>query len=279
MDYAGLFPPAEQPMDRAVTEYASYLGGPNRFALGRFIIPVSRLGELVKASSHLQIEKEWRVSAIAGMDAHREAGLCEAFNDAQAGRFVIDALEMKAASPRAIESSIEAMPDEFTAYYEIPLSDPSGFLAVLRCSRGRAKIRCGGVTTDSFPGTAEIASFLKLAAASTVPFKATAGLHHPLRSIHSLSYDENGASGWMHGFLNLTLASAFVREGMAEDEAGDLLNETRFGAFRFEPDAVQWRDWKLGSAHLAATRVGFLTSIGSCSFREPIEDLEGLGLL
>jgi hypothetical protein len=45
IDYAGLYPPAKLPMDRAVDSYATYLRSPEAWMLGRFICPVSRLEE------------------------------------------------------------------------------------------------------------------------------------------------------------------------------------------------------------------------------------------
>ena len=43
-----------------------------------------------------------------------------------------------------------------------------------------------------------------------VPFKATAGLHHPLRADYPLSYETN-APHVMFGYLNLFLAAGFMR--------------------------------------------------------------------
>lgn len=280
IDYAGLFPPAQESMESAAAKYASYLGGPWAFALGRFIVPVARLGELAQNASKLTIEKPWRLSALAGADLDRDLHLVEAFNDEHAGRFVIDGLEIKPEKPASIESALELIPPEVTAYYELPLlPEPSPFLAALRGSAGRAKIRMGGVLENAFPTALVVAAFLKLAAASSVSFKATAGLHHPLHGRYPLTCEPGATQGPMHGFLNLVITAALVREGMEEHEACDLLNETGLEAFRFEPDAIAWRDWKLGSAHLASTRTCFFTSIGSCSFAEPMEGLRALGLL
>ena len=46
VDYAGLFPPAQLPLEKAVREYAVHLGGAEAWMLGRFIIPAQRLEEL-----------------------------------------------------------------------------------------------------------------------------------------------------------------------------------------------------------------------------------------
>ncbi len=54
-----------------------------------------------------------------------------------------------------------------------------------------AKIRTGGLTPGAIPPAEPIAAFLEEAAARRLPFKATAGLHHPVRSLHPLTYAPN----------------------------------------------------------------------------------------
>ena len=45
VDYAGLFPPAQLPLDQAIRNYARYRQEADAWMLGRFVIPVSRLLE------------------------------------------------------------------------------------------------------------------------------------------------------------------------------------------------------------------------------------------
>jgi hypothetical protein len=279
-DYAGLFPPSAEAMESAAANYASYLRGEWSFAAARLVVPTRRLAELATAAEGITIEKEWRLSALVGPEFESELCFIETFNDAQAGRFVVDTVEFKPADTGSIEAILGLAPEEITVYCETPVHrEPSCLFSALRGSRGRAKLRMGGIEEGAFPKAADVAAFLKLAAASAVPFKATAGLHHPLRSRHPVTYEPDAPETWMYGFLNLVLASALIREGMEEDEACELLSETSIAAFSFEPDAIAWRDWTLGSAHLATTRATFLVSIGSCSFREPLSGLATLGLL
>ena len=42
-----------------------------------------------------------------------------------------------------------------------------------------AKLRTGGVVPEAFPKSLDIIRFVRTCAAANVPFKATAGLHHP----------------------------------------------------------------------------------------------------
>ncbi|MDQ3951273.1 MAG: hypothetical protein M3282_13145, partial [Gemmatimonadota bacterium] len=165
-------------------------------------------------------------------------------------------------------------------FYEIPIdSDPGPLVAAISRVGGKAKVRTGGVTADAFPRAADLARFIVTCAEAAVPFKATAGLHHPLRATYRLTYDPDSPRGEMFGFVNVLLAAAFARFGLGTDAAVDLLLERSRAALRFSTDGVEWRDRRVGIGALAATRGALALSFGSCSFTEPIEELEALGLL
>jgi hypothetical protein len=78
-----------------------------------------------------------------------------------------------------------------------------------------------------------------------VPFKCTAGLHHAMRR------------GDEHGFLNILAATTAPNAGLEEVLAEE------------DPAALD----------LDAPDRSLFTSFGSCSWREPVDDLEALGLL
>ena len=82
----------------------------------------------------------------------------------------------------------------------------------------------------------------------------------------------------MFGFLNLFLAAAFLRAGVDDDVAQQLLEERDHRAFRFDGEGVEWRGQRLGRDAVREGRA-FIISFGSCSFTEPIGDLQSLGLL
>jgi hypothetical protein len=137
----------------------------------------------------------------------------------------------------------------------------------------RAKIRTGGLTVDAFPAIRNVAEFLHACKAKGVAFKATAGLHHPLRCVKPLTYEPNAPTGMMHGFLNVFLAAAML------DHAEEILEETDARAFAFDDAGASWRGHRVSTAELATMRREFATSFGSCSFEEPIGDLRSLGWL
>lgn len=137
----------------------------------------------------------------------------------------------------------------------------------------RAKIRTGGVTPDAFPAIVNVAKFLRACKAKGVAFKATAGLHHPLRCVKPLTYEPNAPLGTMHGFLNVFVAAALL------EHADAILAEDDPEAFAFDDDAASWRGHRVSTEEIIAMRRDFATSFGSCSFEEPIGDLQALGWL
>ncbi|MGA2152997.1 MAG: hypothetical protein ABSH37_01185 [Bryobacteraceae bacterium] len=136
-------------------------------------------------------------------------------------------------------------------YCEVPLE---------RVEDGYAKIR------TATPSSETLAEFLCAAAARRLPFKATAGLHHPIRTS-------------MHGFLNVFVGATFAWLGMDRIMLTNLLNEADPQAFDFRNDGLRWRDWRASTAEVAQARREFAHSFGSCSFEEPIDDLRALGLV
>jgi hypothetical protein len=143
----------------------------------------------------------------------------------------------------------------------------------------RAKVRTGGVTADAIPGSTDLVRFLEMCAAAGVPFKATAGLHHPVRGMRALTYEPDSPSAVMHGFLNLFIAATLVKSHTPHSEALQLIEEESPEAFQFDDNGVRWREHSLTSEEIAETRRSFAIAFGSCSFEEPISELRAMGLL
>jgi hypothetical protein len=77
----------------------------------------------------------------------------------------------------------------------------------------------------------------------------------------------------MYGYLNLFLAAAFLRQGMPDKEAAELLVEKDPAAIIVEEQAIRWRKHSVDVEEIKALRVQGATSFGSCSFREPVDEL------
>lgn len=288
IDYAGLFPPAGLDMAAAVANYASYRGGAHAWALGRLVTPASRMGEFESAAAGLlppsPSPSPWRLAALLGADPAADIRALGELNCRHAadgeGAVTADVVEGKADSVEAAERLLRQVPPYLRAYVEVPIArDPGPLVAAIGRAGGRAKVRTGGITPDAFPATAEVVRFIRACLSAKVPFKATAGLHHSLRAEYRLTYEPDSAHGTMFGFLNLFLASAFMAAGLDDRLAGLLLEERDPDSIRFDDSGVEWKGRRLGLEDIRRSREEGIVSFGSCSFIEPIGDLESLGLL
>ena len=271
IDYAGLFPPAALPMADAIANFASYRENADAWALARFVLPVVRLEEFeAVAAPHLR-GAPWRLAVLA---QRTDADAIRAFNGRMAGRAHIDTVESRAATVDDV-AALAPLASLAPTYVEIPVrEDPAPLVASMAAHGLRAKVRAGGVTGESFPRSSEVAQFLVECVKHRVMLKATAGLHHPLRGEYALTYDAESARATMFGFLNVFLAASFARQGMDAAELEELLEERDTAAFQMDDDHVKWRGHALAVAALVNDR--FAVSFGSCSFREPLDDLSAL---
>jgi hypothetical protein len=286
IDYAGLFPPARLSMTEAVGRYADYLDGPDSWALGRFVLPVSRLDEFTDARERTRgAKRSWRLSAVLGADARTECASVQLFNGSDAQKASIDSVEMKlSGEPRSsrehIRSVAGALPPPIRIFAELPIGpDLVSLVSAARSEHAGAKIRTGGVTADAFPSAADVARFLECCAREQVSFKATAGLHHPCRGRYPLTYDTGAPTGTMFGFLNVLLGATLAHGGTARSHVIAILETEQGSEFCFSDDELTWRDVRVSRAQVVQSRRSFMLSFGSCSFEEPIHDLRSLSLL
>ena len=278
VDYAGLFPPAGLDMKTAARNYQSYRTGDHVWALGRFIVPVSRLGELEVELVTTTGGEGWCVSTLTGSSLDKDIATIFAFNKRQ--RAVIDTIEVKASTPDAVREVANSVPSILTTFVEVPLEpDPSPLISAIGKSGLRAKARTGGVSAEAFPSSTSLARFLHACAVANVPFKATAGLHHPVRAAYCLTYEPDCPTGMMYGFLNLLFAAAVARGGGSVNEVTAALEETSVSAFHVDDEGAEWGQYKIDVTKLSSLRGEFAISFGSCSFTEPIEELKSIKLL
>jgi len=262
--------------------------------LGRFIVAATRVHELLE---QIRERAAFPVSVI--LDAHGDArawlqhagSMLASLADLRAvePRLAIGSLELALPKLQAMRETYDAAIGQFAAmraqhgfgdvpaYVEIPrderwIAQLPGAIAALARHRLGAKLRCGGLTADAFPSVGEVTAFMRIANDDNVAFKATAGLHHPLRHLDAAT----GAT--QHGFVNLlcgallaTLEPADVTEGAIAEEYPS--------AFTFGTEAFSWREYKFAAADIVQMRAKQFVAYGSCSFAEPVDDLIVLGVL
>ena len=303
IDYAGLFPPAALDLEPALDTYRSALGGPDAWMLERFILPAARLDELAARVGASAPSDPLRLSVLGvpprdgeswADAAARTVAIARAFDAEHDGRVVSDRFEIR------LPTDAAALPDADTLADldgELQGASPTARVALeapfrthpdtvepaveaIAEANGRAgrpafalKLRCGGVTADLVPTVDELATALSAAIRAGVPFKATAGLHHPVRM-----YREE-VEAEMHGFVNVFGGATLARlHGLGADALAEILADTDPASFRLA-DELGWNRLSATAAEVADARSQLALSFGSCSFDEPREDLRALGWL
>jgi hypothetical protein len=280
IDYAGLFPPAGLSMPEAVRNFAAYQRREDAWALGRFVVPVSRLAEFERALELLpeseRLGSRWPLSALLGAEPRADLDQVLVFNErhVHAGPEV-EALETRAPEAAAIGAMLGIMPAGLELFFELPLS---ASLPVLMEEVGRAgaraKIRTGGVQPAEIPPPEDVLEFLEVAARARVPFKATAGLHHPVRGAARLTYERASPCATMHGYLNVILAAALLWHGRPVEEARRLLLAEGRENLALGEEGIGWEGVTVALPEIARARREFVLAVGSCSFTEPVEEIE-----
>jgi hypothetical protein len=272
IDYAGLYPPAGLNITSAVRNYLCYRQSKDSFMLGRFVVDINRLSELrdIAGSSIGDL----RLSIVAS-----PATEWDVLPALLGEGFLIDSIEVRAEQSSEIEHIVRQIPTGMTTYFEIPIfsAKPETLNAIP--AGARVKLRTGGLVAEAFPPSEAIANMLQALAIRRISFKVTAGLHHPIRSCNPFTYALDSPTGMMHGFLNLFLAATLLYYGGPLDASRQLLQEGDCGVFANSPETIAWRSFSWTADQIRTVRKEFAISFGSCSFEEPIHDLEALGWL
>jgi hypothetical protein len=312
IDYAGLFPPAELPLEQALRNYARYRTEPESWMLGRFVCPAARLDdvspfvdELFGSGPPLVIAALGRGGPdarefLAGLHADQKA--IHAFRERHGARVMVNHYEVRlppdvlrsengAALGKLVddvENAIAGQAPSLTPFYEMPFGGDwratlarvfgtlfqDVYFGASRCLLQGFKLRCGGLTAVAVLTTEQVAATLVKSRDFQAPLKCTAGLHHPFRR-----YDPSLGTA-THGFVNVFGAGVLaVHRNLNEKDIQQVLDDEESGDFRFDPETFRWKDHQVSVEEIALARRLVMASFGSCSFEEPREDLRALGLL
>ncbi len=314
IDYAGLFPPAQLSMERAVRTYAEELRAPEKWMVARFVCPAARLAELEPLLREDFLPGLPLMLTVLGAGGGstpaflariaEDAATARAFVAAHRGRVAADQFEVALPADLVARHDPDAVADVVReagahlgwrgagaalAVFEAPVAgSPAAVVdaaiegvALAGADRDPAevptccfKVRCGGLRAAAIPAVEELAHVVASCRDRGVLLKATQGLHHPFRHLDR----EVGALA--HGFVNLLVAGALAR-AQALDVAtlAALLADEDPGHFVLAADSITWTGHRAGISEVAAGRRFGVASFGSCSLAEPVADLRALGWL
>ena len=274
-------------MEDMVSAWVHGLSSEQDWMLGRVIVPVDRLDEFEQVSKSLipsgDDEEPWVISALVSLSPQssldQQVERIRMFNECHAsegkGGAVIDVVEVPGSDAVAIDAMLDQLPEEVFPFFELPADgDIRGMLAVLVGSDAGAKIRTGGMNPEFYPTTEQLSNFILQCARADVPFKATAGMHHPL-------CNHNKDIGVMQfGFLNVFLAGLLASTGEESIEViTSILTRSNLAGIEFGDEGIEVDGSMLGLDVVEDARIAFSLSFGSCSIDEPVADLVRLGLL
>jgi hypothetical protein len=306
IDYAGMFPPASLDIQTAFNNYLEYLKGPYRWMLGRFVCSVNKLGELSQLIKSQGIVPSEKIKiSILGNSGENSVRFINAvkedvsnirnFNNeyntiCDLGVFEVPlpadtSKEPDAFRIRGIINDVSdlfegSFQETFKFFYEYkPLpSLPMIIKALWYHNKGNRnagyKLRTGGEDESAFPGSEQVALAIKTCREYEVVLKLTAGLHHPFRH-----YDETFKTK-MHGFLNVFSAGIIEHcHNTTEEALAEIIGDEESGDFKYSENSLRWKNFFILASEVERGRKELMTSIGSCSFDEPINDLKKMNLL
>ena len=309
IDYAGVFPPTKLPLEKAFEIYNSFYPGEYDWMLSNFIIPANKLdGITILLKDNYQNDKVYPFSILGSSGATEEEFLVNLKSDLQSwkqflesntGRVETKAFEVKLpieliARQNSEETAmfIESVSDDISQNIEGEISlffegvlDEEWKTNIKVLAEGiqqhndnypnsGLKLRTGGIEKSAFPSPEQVAYTIRTCLDHQIPMKCTAGLHHPVRHFR----DEVNTK--MHGFLNIFCAGAIaIRHNISEHEMIKLIEEEDPSSFKFTDEKFTWDNYEIPIDDIEYSRKSLLISYGSCSFDEPLEDLQNLNLL
>ena len=295
IDYAGLFPPAELRLVDALDEYRLGRRGSAGWVLGRFLCPASQLEPLAGAltASMVAGEEPWSIGVVVDEPVATATARAHAFEQTMTPAATVGSIEVRlpSADDRPDPAEIEALAvatatasPAIETYLEIPIGahwehaiDAAVETIAALNERGHprlgAKLRCGGNDAAAFPSVEQVVHFVGACAAAGVRYKATAGLHAPLRH-----FDPN-LGAHRHGFLNLLVASALATRAAPRDTIVAALSDEEVEHFAVTVAGLSWEGEMLATSTIKQMRTEGFVAFGSCSFRQPIDHLNELGML
>lgn len=263
-DDAAIFPPGNVPLVDAVPAHRAHLASDHSGLVGPFIASSAALAGLADL-----VTADERFEVALTVPAPDQVAAALATADAIPGLVVV---AVEVAVPEGVEvgtvvPTLEAAlagRDGVEVFVELPRdARRPDLVAVLGDSPYLAKLRTGGIRADLYPDAQELGEAVVMLVRAGLPFKATAGLHHPLRNTDPNTGFEQ------HGFLNLVAAVDAAQQGAGLDDVVATLSER-------DPAEVTSRVRRAATrSHLV--RAGF-RSFGTCSIIEPRDEMAELGL-
>ncbi|REI04706.1 hypothetical protein DOS78_10355 [Staphylococcus felis] len=295
IDYAGLFPPTQLPLEQAIHNYAEYIRSDESWKLSTFVIPVSQLEQLLEYQKLFDSNYKLKLS-VTGKPSQDNFSSIKAlkqthlktyqFAEDNAEWLEIVALEYPFAKEVPSKLFLDELYNVSTqldvqVFCEIPVMNVIEFEdfvvrtmeAVVEYNQRierpfHIKLRTGNENRELVPSSEKVAYFIQQAMQHDLTIKFTAGLHHPVRMYRDEIEDK------MHGHLNVFIASALAKHFQLDlATITSIIEEESEEAFVFTKEHIGWKEYEMTAEDFADMRDKYLNSFGSCSFNTPTQEL------
>lgn len=295
IDYAGVFPPTQLPLEEAITNYANYINREDSWILGPFVFPASNLNKLDEHMYLFDSNRPLSLSALVRKSKNpaelidflaEDLQTIQKFREKYEGKVKINFLELPLPSLHLDEEDVNQIVTlikkyHVTCYCELPVENNFNKNALDSCikmiadtNQLRTKLRTGGIKKELIPNIETVTSFIHICKKYNVSMKFTAGLHHPIRMYR----DEVNTK--MHGFLNVFTAGLMAFQyDLEHNQIRNILSDENHRNFSFENDTFRWANLDISASDIKDLRNKFICSFGSCNFVGPINEFIELDII
>jgi len=315
IDYAGLFPPASLPLDKAYEEYAKYINESDEWILAKFICPAKQLpslAELIKKDYTNKRSFSLSVLGRSGRDieefiknTNEDLQFIINFLKETDSKFSTDAFEVRLPENMILENNADVMYEllnnvsatfkvgldtQVKKFFELPLKgnwnySVNNFASALKRHNDFFK------QDDNFlpsgfklrTGGVEASAFPtpeQIAYVINACYENQLPLKFTAGLHHPIRHYNDSVKTKMHGFLNVFGAGVLLYgNDLLEQDLTNILSDEDAENFIFDENYFRWKEFKSPLKVIENARKNFVISYGSCSFDEPREDLATLHLL
>ncbi|HMB98845.1 MAG TPA: hypothetical protein VKM36_10205 [Balneolaceae bacterium] len=317
IDYAGLFPPAELPLEQAVENYAEHRKSELKWMLSRFIIPAGLIPDLITyKDSFITVEEPFSLSVLGKKtdtieefqnEIDRVLEQVQLANRELKGYVTTDSFEIKL-PVEAVESYdrdllLELLNETATRFEQTEHAPSFLFYESVQDYSADKELEFimealsahNGILRDENYHQTEAAGY-KLRCGGTsenafppVELVLTALLTArdklvPMKFTaglhHPVRHFNESVNTKMHGFLNVFAAGLFSYAfDLNREEMMDILLEEDPESFQFTDTGLTFNGIHIETEEIGELRSNAFLSYGSCSFAEPVDDLKKLNLI
>lgn len=318
IDYAGLFPPAVLPMEKAVEDYHGYRECPDSWMLSRFICPTSRLVEFENAYAKLSGNgKPYRISALGrkaeGPDnfhqcIQEDIVTVKQFVGRNANKVIVDAFEFclppgLASQPEELVKILDnvnkaiiqhsASPNPVTVYYEVTLTQSwqEELNTAIRAIAEQSRTSISQSTSEDLP----VVGFkFRCGGINAEQFPSVEQVVYCIKTCinegvrlkltaglhHPFRHFNKSVQTKMHGFISIFAAVILGREHKLDEAVlTGIVEDEDHSNFQFKGQSLSWKDLSITTDQITEGRNNAIISYGCCDFNGPREDLRRLGFL